>query len=286
LPRTRLRSRTSSFSTLFSACADLVHDLDQQIDERVGDLRCARPAQHREQRKPDRLGHARRSDGYAADGRARHAAISFSEQSENRPADRPSERTRSSLSISSSTVFRLGRPGSLLSSANAPAEVVAPSSRAASCSSRSIAPVGSRETVAVVNWRSNWARPEFRIRSTRERAGGSIRSSARESLHTRAQLCSTREDAAASLVAGRSTAAHNNDDIIGSPKIHLEASHQPTRLRRIRGYAANGRRRAQLLADGRRRPAGRVLRDEVTLRVVLLPGLRRRGAWRLRVVGR
>jgi hypothetical protein len=90
--------------------ADLVHALDQQIDERVGDLRCARPAQHREQRKPDRLGHARRSDGYAADGRARHAAISFSEQSENRPAGRPSERTRSSLSISSSTVFRLGRP--------------------------------------------------------------------------------------------------------------------------------------------------------------------------------
>jgi hypothetical protein len=37
--------------------ADLVDDLDQQIDQRVGDLRRARPAQHREQRQPDRLGH-------------------------------------------------------------------------------------------------------------------------------------------------------------------------------------------------------------------------------------
>jgi hypothetical protein len=42
---------------VLGARADLVHHLDQQVHERVGDLRRARPAEHRQQRQPDRLLH-------------------------------------------------------------------------------------------------------------------------------------------------------------------------------------------------------------------------------------
>lgn len=59
----------------------------------------------------------RRSDGYAAAPRARHAAISRSEQYANRSAGAPSESRRSSLAISSRIVLRPGRPGSPFSSA-------------------------------------------------------------------------------------------------------------------------------------------------------------------------
>jgi len=84
--------------------------------------------------------------------------------------------TRSSLSISSSTVFKLGRPGSLLSSANTPIEADGASSIGATIrSSSSIVTTGSRWTMPVVKRRSNWARPEFTIRATREGPGGSIR---------------------------------------------------------------------------------------------------------------
>ncbi|MEA2231766.1 MAG: hypothetical protein QOD83_1582 [Solirubrobacteraceae bacterium] len=44
-----------TLDTVLRSGADAVHELDQQIDERVGDLRCARPAQRGQQRQPDRL---------------------------------------------------------------------------------------------------------------------------------------------------------------------------------------------------------------------------------------
>src|ERR1035438_5085778 len=102
------------------AHADLVDDVDQQVDERVGDLR---RDQHSTASSVSLIGAgiARRSDGYAADARARHAPSSFSEQSANRSAGNPIARTRSSLSISSRIVFKLAFPGSLFNSTSNPA---------------------------------------------------------------------------------------------------------------------------------------------------------------------
>jgi hypothetical protein len=72
------------------------------------------------------VGIARKSDGYAAAARARHASSSFSKQSANRSAGNPIARTRSSFSISARIVLNPAFPGSPFNSTNNPAAATSP----------------------------------------------------------------------------------------------------------------------------------------------------------------
>jgi hypothetical protein len=63
-----------TLDTVLRARPDAMHELDQQIDERVGDLRRPRPAQRGRNVRRTGSPAARRSDRYSFAARARHAA--------------------------------------------------------------------------------------------------------------------------------------------------------------------------------------------------------------------
>ena len=112
LPRTRLQIVDQlALDPVLRARVDLMHEPDQQIDERVGDLRRARPAQRRQQRQPDRLGSRPQSDGYsfAAARAPRRRPASRSSRRTGRPAARARGPARASRSRTAASPARGGR---------------------------------------------------------------------------------------------------------------------------------------------------------------------------------
>ncbi|WP_165974669.1 hypothetical protein [Nonomuraea deserti] len=92
------------FDLLLRPHADLVHELDQQLDQAVDHLRLARPAQRGQQREPHPVGGGIEVGGYIFIARARHPATIFSDTPSNKPSGNPIAFTRSSLTISASSV--------------------------------------------------------------------------------------------------------------------------------------------------------------------------------------
>jgi hypothetical protein len=141
LSLTRLRSPISSIATRFSALDPILwtrSTSNSTSPSVISAVRVEHSAASSVRRTPG--GEARRSDGYSFAARARQDATSFSDASANRSGLSPIALTRSSLSISPSSVFNPKRPGSDFSSTRnpaPPAAVISGSSPAISCSSRS-----------------------------------------------------------------------------------------------------------------------------------------------------
>ena len=122
LPLTRLRSPISSAATRFSALEPILCTRSTSSSTSASVISAVR-VEHSAASSVRRTsgGEARRSDGYSLAARARHDATSFSDASANRSGLNPIALTRSSLSISRSSVFSPSRPGSDFSSTRNPA---------------------------------------------------------------------------------------------------------------------------------------------------------------------